>query len=304
MNEQELLPTFAPSEQDMVNMALAQPLERKIERAIALFKHWEPAALKLDPRGYWVADSFGKDSDCIVELAKMAGVAHHCEHNLTTLDPPELIAFGRKHRPETHINKPKIPMLQRMVQRTNGPPTHHARWCCEEYKEQGGLTMGRVIGIRIEESARRAALWTEFVRGRHAKDKGGFCLCCIAYWTSEDVWSFHRMRNLPHCSLYDEGFSRLGCVGCPLGGPAKQARDFARWPKYEQNWKRAIFKFWDRWTGVPTRLGKRRWFEDLGSAQGLWDWWIREASQGDGPACQGAELFATHELGDENANDE
>ena len=299
----QLLPTFEPSEQDMINAALAQPLERKIERAIMLLRHWEHAALKLDPRGYWVADSFGKDSDCIVELAKMAGVAHHCEHNLTTLDPPELIAFGRKHRPDTHINKQPVAMLAKMVRdKSCGPPTRLSRWCCQLYKEQGGKGQAKIIGVRIEESLRRALLWKEFVRNR--KDPNAFILCAIAFWTTADVWAFHKMRNLPHCCLYDEGFARLGCIGCPMAGPEGQRKEFARWPKYEKMWRSAFDLFWNKWHGVPTLKGNRRWFEDFGSAQGLWDWWRSGKGQGDGPACQGAELFARNELGDEGNNDE
>ena len=304
MNTQtdSLLPGYEPSEQDLVNRALAQPLEKKIARAIALLQHWEPEALKLDPRGYWVADSFGKDSDCIVELAKMAGVAHHCEHNLTTLDAPELIAFGRKHRPGTHINKPEIPLLRYMFEHPKGAPTRQQRWCCAKYKEQGGSKVGKLIGVRIEESTNRAALWSEFVRNKHTMDS--FYVCPIAYWTTADVWAFHALRNLPHCCLYDEGFERLGCIGCPMAGPEGQRKEFERWPKYEKMWRRAFDQFWNQWHGVPTLKGKRRFFEDMGSAQGLWDWWRSGVGQGDGPACQGAELFATHELGDENANDE
>jgi hypothetical protein len=113
---------------------------------------------------------------------------------------------------------------------------------------------------------------------------------------------FHGRQNIPHCSLYDAGFNRLGCIGCPLS--SNQAKEFERWPKYEKMWRRAFDQFWDRWHGVPTLKGKRRWFEDKGSAQGLWAWWRSGVGQGDGPACQGAELLATHELGDENANDE
>jgi len=302
MSEQ-LLPTFEPSEQDMINAALAQPLERKIERAIMLLRHWEPAALKLDPRGYWVADSFGKDSDCIVELAKMAGVAHHCEHNLTTIDPPELIWYGKRTRPGTHINKQPISMLEKMVcRKSSGPPTRLQRWCCELYKEQGGNGQAKVIGVRIEESPRRALLWKEFVR--HKKDHSAFFLCVIAYWTTDDVWEFHKLRNLPHCCLYDEGFTRLGCIGCPLAGPEGQRKGFERWPKYEKMWRNAFDRFWNKWHGVPTLKGKRRWFEDFGSAQGLWDWWRSGKGQGDGPACQGAELFARNELGDEGSDDE
>jgi phosphoadenosine phosphosulfate reductase len=302
-----LLPGYEPSEQDLVNRALAQPLEKKIARAIALLQHWEPEALKLDPRGYWVADSFGKDSDCIVELAKMAGVAHHCEHNLTTLDPPELIWYGKRTRPGTHINKPKIPMLKMLWSVPCGPPNRYSRWCCAKYKEGSKETKGiyaRVIGIRIEESVNRAKLWSEFVQRR---ENDGFYICPVAYWTEADVWAFHELRGLDHCQLYDEKdqdtgkrvFHRLGCIGCPYGN---RERDFIRWPKYKLMWQRSFQKLFEKWQGVPNRYGRPRSFEQNKTWQGFWAWWMEEKC--DGPACQGAELFSTHELGDENANDE
>lgn len=292
MNEQPLLPTFAPSEQDLVDLALAQPLDRKIERAVALLRHWEPAALKLDPRGYWVADSYGKDSSCIVELCRMAGVAWHGEHNLTTLDPPELIYFGRKYRPDTHVNKPAVPLLQMLWRdQPMGPPTRFSRWCCAQFKERGGRHFPKVLGVRIAESSARSLRWSEFVR--QTWSRVGFVLCPVAYWTDADVWAFHALRGLPYCELYEQGFSRLGCIGCPLAGPAAQTRGFARWPKYESAWRRAFGRFWERWHGVPTLQGNPRSFEQFGSAQGLWDWWRSGKGQGDGPTCQGAELFAS-----------
>lgn len=56
----------------------------------------------------------------------------------------------------------------------------------------------------------------------------------IIDFTEEDVWEFIKMYNLPYCSLYDEGFKRLGCVGCPLGGYASQKRELQRWPQYRK----------------------------------------------------------------------
>ena len=79
-----------------------------------------------------------------------------------------------------------------------------------------------------------------------------------------------------------------------------QTKEFLRWPKYEKAWRNAFDRFWARWHGVPTLQGKRRWFEDFGSAQGLWDWWRSGKGQGDRPACQGAEMFAGF---DDNAAD-
>ena len=40
----------------------------------------------------------------------------------------------------------------------------------------------------------------------------------IIDWEDEDVWEFINQYEIPYCSLYDEGFARLGCIGCPMSG--------------------------------------------------------------------------------------
>lgn len=155
------------------------------------------------------------------------------------------------------------------------------------YKEQGGAGQIKVIGVRAEESSRRARIWKQIVDHK----KSGKIVCPIIYWTSDDVWEFHRQEGLPYCCLYDEGFTRLGCVGCPMAGPKVQAMEFARWPNYERNWKRAFKMFWEKWSGVPTLKGERRWFEDFGSWEGLWSWWISGKAAEGGTGCQLEFLF-------------
>jgi phosphoadenosine phosphosulfate reductase len=274
---QQTLPGYELSEADLVQIALDQPLDAKIDRAKLLLQEYVRAALKLSPDGYYLAFSGGKDSCVIKQLAIEAGVSFKAWYNLTTIDPPELVQYIKRHHADVGWNRQPVTMMKRLVDRTNGPPTRLARWCCEEYKEQGGYGTLKIIGVRIAESARRAKLWREYVPHR----KSGAILAPIAYWTDADVWAFIRSRNLPYCELYDQGFKRLGCVGCPMAGPNMQAIEFARWPKIEARWKRACFRFWDRWHGVPTRKGERRFFEDFGSAQGLWDWWRSgKASEG------------------------
>lgn len=46
----------------------------------------------------------------------------------------------------------------------------------------------------------------------------------IIYWTEKDVWEFlNNVVKVPHCSLYDEGWHRIGCIGCQMSS-AKQKR--------------------------------------------------------------------------------
>lgn len=67
----------------------------------------------------------------------------------------------------------------------------------------------------------------------------------IIDWEEEDVWQFLNENGIEHCSLYDEGFKRLGCIGCPLGGTKNMQRDFDRWPRYKELYIRAFQKTCD-----------------------------------------------------------
>lgn len=62
----------------------------------------------------------------------------------------------------------------------------------------------------------------------------------IVDWTDDEVWEFIRSYEIPYCSLYDEGWKRLGCVGCPMGGGDSMEREFERWPSIKKMYMRAF----------------------------------------------------------------
>jgi len=264
------LPGFDLTEEDMYQIALAEPLDKKITAAIELLRMYEPTALRMHDDGYYLAYSGGKDSGVILKLAELAGVKFTPHYNVTTLDPPELVRFIKRVHPEVIFNRPKMHMLNYMVNHCNGLPTRLGRWCCEVYKEQGGKGMAKIIGVRAAESARRKGLWKPVL----AQRGGGRMFCPIIYWTDADVWEFHRLYDLPYCSLYDEGFKRLGCIGCPMAGSKQIRADFARWPGYERLFKRKTKEFFEKWRDVPTRAGKPRYFAYHKNWEGYWEWWL------------------------------
>ena len=63
----------------------------------------------------------------------------------------------------------------------------------------------------------------------------------IIYWTEKDVWEFlNDVVRVPHCSLYDEGWHRIGCIGCPMSSHRQKIIENKRYPHVKQGWIKAI----------------------------------------------------------------
>lgn len=269
----------------------------KEERAIAYLKTFEPA------EGYYVCESGGKDSAVIRTLCQIAGVKHELHHNLTTVDAPETVQYVKKI-PGIIIRKPEKTMWQLIVDR-GIPPTRLARYCCEELKESGGQGRLCVTGVRWAESPKRKES-ADFVKiiGKPESTKklanqngieyretraGGIVLnddnaptrqfvdSCyrtrktminpIVDWEDDDVWDFLRYYGVEVNPLYSNGFCRVGCIGCPLGGSKSMKREFVLYPKYKENYIRAFDKMVQRRKerGLPTQWN---------SGEEVFKWWI------------------------------
>lgn len=62
----------------------------------------------------------------------------------------------------------------------------------------------------------------------------------IIDWSDDDVWSYLHSRGIEGNPLYKEGWTRIGCVGCPLAGRRAREIAFARYPKLYKAWADAI----------------------------------------------------------------
>lgn len=173
-----------------------------------------------------VAFSGGKDSQCCYHLAREAGVEFVAQYSVTRFEPPELLQFIRANYPDVVFRRAYCRSLVAEIG-YRGLPTRWMRWCCKaKHAATPGFNVA-IIGVRAEESARRAKTWRTFGR---KPDKSAY-VCPIIDWTANDVWEYLAHVGAPHCCLYDEGWTRIGCVCCPLASPAKMQRDAARWPK-------------------------------------------------------------------------
>lgn len=256
----------------------------KVQIAIDRLKTFEP------PEGYFLAFSGGKDSQTIYHLAKAAGVKFDAHYNHTTVDPPELIYFMREHYPDVIADYPPITMWQLIVKK-KFPMTRLVRYCCSVLKEGGGRGRTVVTGVRWAESNRRRATrglleLNTYSHKKNASEKiilnsdnddvrlmyetcklqGKHILNPIINWTADDVWEYLNGLGVPHCCLYDEGQTRIGCIGCPMGGKKGMEREFARYPKY----KAAYLHTFERMLKARAESGMNDVWQN---AEDVMDWW-------------------------------
>lgn len=228
--------------------------------AIERLKAFEPV------EGYYFANSGGKDSGVCRHLLIKSGVKFDAHYNWTTVDPPELLRHIKENHPETTIHRPEITMWDLIVKKRM-PPTRLVRYCCEVLKEGNGVGRTVITGVRWAESYKRSRRrMVETCFKNHEKRY----LNLIIEWTNEEVWQYTRQEGIKYCSLYDEGFKRLGCIGCPMAGKQGMIRDFTRWPKYKDAYIRAFARMLDNRAKDDILT---RWV----SAEAIMEWWIQSA---------------------------
>lgn len=190
-----------------------------LSEAIDFIREHEP------PEGYFVGFSGGKDSIVTYELVKMSGVKHQAYYSCTGIDPPEIVKFIRQNYPEVIWKYPKISFWEGIKRKS--PPFRQRRWCCDVLKKnptKGVPLQSRIMGLRAEESARRAA------RGQIDQYKKLTVYKPIFNWLEWQIWEFIEEKKMAYPCLYDEGFDRIGCVICPFLTKRKMEINKERWP--------------------------------------------------------------------------
>ncbi len=93
----------------------------------------------------------------------------------------------------------------------------------------------------------------------------------IIDWTDSDVWDYIHAEHIPVNPLYDCGFSRIGCIGCPMAGTHGREREFARYPKYKEMYIRAFGRMLEERERRGKANGNFRWGR---TAYDVFNWWM------------------------------
>lgn len=195
-----------------------------------------------------------------------------------------------------------------LIVKKKTPPLRISRWCCSELKESGGKGRVVVTGVRWDESLNRkkrsdvvqilgkpkhTQKMAEELGADYRVNKEGSVILnldndesrrmvehCyrttktmvnpIVDWLEEEVWEFLNYYNCKSNPLYECGFKRIGCIGCPMAGRNARLREFERYPAYKKMYIKSFDKMLDarKKTGLETRLNWE-------SGQEVFDWWIK-----------------------------
>lgn len=255
-------------------------MKRVYQKSIDILRKAERLALQYSEKGFFLAFSGGKDSQCLYHIAKLAGVKFEAHYSRTGIDHPELVQFIKRNYPDVIWDRPDTTFWDLVIKRRM-LPTRQFRYCCEVLKEGNGANTVTLTGVRRAESIKRASrniyevsnrkfssdderefeIWRmneiaklktkktnidqfsqhEESEVRCVNGKDKIIINPIIDWSDKDVWYFlNYVVKVETCELYRRGYHRLGCLFCPMASMKEQRRMEKDYPKYKNQFKRTI----------------------------------------------------------------
>ena len=248
--------------------------------------------------------SGGKDSDVMLELFRRSGVPFEVHNSHTTADAPQTVRHIRekfKELEEQHIPceimmpvyRGEPTSMWKLIPQKLIPPSRFRRYCCSVLKESTTRNRYIATGVRWDESTKRRTR-SEFEKiGKTKADAENFSeimlsndndsrrrmteLCMqkhamvvnpIIDWTHSDIWTYINSEHIKTCELYQCGYGRVGCIGCPMASKARW-KEFADFPEYKKLYLHAF----DRMLEERRRYGKESKWK---TAEEVFLWWMED----------------------------
>ena len=237
----------------------------------------------------------------MLELFRRCGIPFEVHNSHTTADAPQTVRHIREvfHKLENEgikceieypTYKGKTTSMWKLIPEKKMPPTRMVRYCCKILKEKGCNNRYIATGVRWAESTKIKER-TQFEKiGKTKKDKVNFSdevmlmndndekrrmteLCMqknkmvvnpIIDWRDSDIWEYIRSEKLRVCELYNMGYDRVGCIGCPMAGKSRW-KEFADFPEY----KKLYIHAFDRMVKINP---KKSWH----TGEQVFRWWMED----------------------------
>ena len=211
---------------------------------------------------------------------------------------------------KTEIRMPKdhgkTTSMWKLIEKNLTPPTRLNRYCCRYLKETTTPNRMIAVGVRETESQNRKGRQEFETWGKTKSDAeyrstghtyamfkldqyGGedayqceMIKACkenqktvvnpIYRFTDKEIWQYIRENNLKINPLYECGQTRVGCIGCPFGGPKNQQKQFQQYPKYRENYIKAF----DRMLEARKRKNLPFTRYEFKNGEEVMRWWLGE----------------------------
>lgn len=276
----------------------------KEQKAIERIKLASEMSLQYYKKPLVCTYSGGKDSDVMLELFKRSRIPFEVHNNHTTADAPQTVRHIRKVFRELELQgipceiemptyKGERTSMWKLIPQKLMPPTRLVRYCCSILKETGVQNRYIATGVRWEESTARSNR-EEFEKfGKTKEDSEKFTqvmlmndntesrrmteLCMqknkmivnpIIDWNHSDIWEYIHAEKIETCELYDCGYDRVGCIGCPMASKSRW-KEFADFPRYKQLYIHAF----ERMLEERKRRGKESQWK---TGEEVFLWWMED----------------------------
>ena len=178
----------------------------------------------------YVAFSGGKDSIVLLDLVYRAlGVKDFAvifgDTGMELPDTLDSIKETGKRYPGMDIYTAESVLKPEESWDIFGPPARRQRWCCSVHKSAPSILKLRDIyekpvksilvfdGVRKDESAMRADYEEETRSAKHAAQDN---VRPLLEWNSAEIFNYIFSHNLVMNNVYRKGFTRAGCIICPM----------------------------------------------------------------------------------------
>lgn len=217
----------------------------------------------------------------------------------------ELKEKGIKAYKKMPIYKGKPINMFSLIAQKGIPPTRLVRYCCGVFKEGTEKNKVVALGVRAAESKRRqnrdifSTSVGKLANSKHfslshvqevfkdAKEQDEVWDCAIVTtarkhktilvnpiydWSDAEVWEYIHENNIAYNELYDMGYSRVGCILCPLANKREKQRDILTFPSYKERYIKAFEKMLEsrKQKGKDDNTGAWK------DAESVFRWWIED----------------------------
>ena len=193
--------------------------------------------------------------------------------------------------------KGKRTSMWQIIPEKGFPPTRTVRYCCRILKETTTPQSFVATGVRADESRQRMSRNMFEIKGhkktdiiRHdfahikevyaeaqimpdvydcqyiskVKQNKDAIVNPLINWSDKDIYTYIRQNNIELCELYNQGYTRVGCIGCPMAGK-RRYKEFRDFPSFKHNYILAFERMLQGSTNSSWKNG-----------QEVFEWWMEE----------------------------